>query len=86
MKNPLMLILAVLPVLVGACAAKQCSQPDTPTRAERMLNSPNFTDLKTLDPGAEVMVWFGHLSYFTQTVGRRILVDPVFSSAAAPAG
>lgn len=39
------------------------------------------TDLHTLDREADVMIWFGHSSYFIQIGGRRILVDPVFHAA-----
>ena len=42
------------------------------------------TDLKTLDGATDVVVWLGHSSYFVQLAGKRILVDPVFSAAAAP--
>ena len=42
------------------------------------------TDLKALSPGENVMVWFGHSSYFLQVDGKRILVDPVFSGNASP--
>ena len=42
------------------------------------------TDLKALSPGENVMVWFGHSSYFLQVDGKRILVDPVFSRNASP--
>lgn len=42
------------------------------------------TDLKSLDPMADVLVWFGHSSYFLQLSGKRILVDPVLSGAASP--
>lgn len=42
------------------------------------------TDLLHLSPEAEVLVWFGHSSYFIQTGGKRILVDPVFSGSASP--
>lgn len=42
------------------------------------------TDLKALDPKANVLVWFGHSSYFMQIGGKRILVDPVFSGHASP--
>jgi L-ascorbate metabolism protein UlaG (beta-lactamase superfamily) len=41
-------------------------------------------DLKTLDPGEDVLVWFGHSSYFIQLDGKKILVDPVLSGAASP--
>lgn len=39
------------------------------------------TDLHQIAPDAEVLVWFGHSSYFIQTSGKRILVDPVFCMA-----
>jgi len=42
------------------------------------------TDFKTLDKGKDVVVWLGHSSYFMQLGGKRILIDPVFSSSAAP--
>lgn len=42
------------------------------------------TDLHTLDPGNNVIVWFGHSSYFMQVDGKKILVDPVFSGHASP--
>lgn len=40
------------------------------------------TDLGKLDPGQDLLVWFGHSSYLLQLGGRRVLVDPVFCSAA----
>jgi L-ascorbate metabolism protein UlaG (beta-lactamase superfamily) len=42
------------------------------------------TDLHTLDKTENVIVWFGHSSYFMQLEGKTILVDPVFSGAASP--
>ncbi len=42
------------------------------------------TDLITLDMNSEALVWFGHSSYFLQVDGKKFLVDPVFSGAAAP--
>jgi L-ascorbate metabolism protein UlaG (beta-lactamase superfamily) len=42
------------------------------------------TDLFSLDPEKNVLVWFGHSSYFMQIDGRRFLVDPVFSGGASP--
>ena len=42
------------------------------------------TDLHQLDPAQNVLVWFGHSSYFIQIDGIRILVDPVFSGNASP--
>ncbi len=42
------------------------------------------TDLKKLAPEENVLVWFGHSSYFIQVDGKKILVDPVFSGSASP--
>ena len=42
------------------------------------------TDLLHLQPNEDVLVWFGHSSYFLQIDGKKILVDPVFSNAASP--
>ncbi|CAN5395336.1 MBL fold metallo-hydrolase [soil metagenome] len=42
------------------------------------------TDLLSLDASQNILVWFGHSSYFMQVDGKTILVDPVFSGAASP--
>jgi L-ascorbate metabolism protein UlaG (beta-lactamase superfamily) len=42
------------------------------------------TDLLALDADKNVMVWFGHSSYFLQVDGKKMLVDPVLSGAASP--
>lgn len=42
------------------------------------------TNLHTLPADKDVLVWFGHSSYFLQINGKRILVDPVFSGHASP--
>ncbi len=42
------------------------------------------TDLLNLPPGSNVLVWFGHSSYFIQIDRKRILVDPVLSGNASP--
>lgn len=42
------------------------------------------TDLLNLDPSEDILVWFGHSSYFIQIDGKKILVDPVLSGAASP--
>lgn len=42
------------------------------------------TDLKALPLDSNVLVWFGHSSYYLQLDGKRILVDPVFSGNASP--
>ncbi len=41
-------------------------------------------DLKNSDINKNILVWFGHSSYFIQIDGKRILVDPVFSDYASP--
>lgn len=38
-------------------------------------------DLKNLPPDKNLIVWFGHSSYFLQINGKRILIDPVFYDA-----
>jgi len=42
------------------------------------------TNLLTLDTEKNVLIWFGHSSYFMQVDGKRILVDPVLSGSASP--
>lgn len=42
------------------------------------------TDLLHLPIDKDVLIWFGHSSYFIQIDGKRILVDPVFSGNASP--
>lgn len=41
-------------------------------------------DLKALDAQQDLVIWLGHSSYFVQLGGQRILIDPVFSTNAAP--
>ena len=41
-------------------------------------------DLKKLAITENVLVWFGHSSYFIQLNGKRFLIDPVFSGNASP--
>lgn len=41
-------------------------------------------DLHALEKKEDIMVWFGHSSYFLQLKGKNILVDPVFSGSASP--
>jgi len=43
-----------------------------------------WTDLQTLPTDSNILVWFGHSSYFMQLGGKRILVDPVLSGGASP--
>ena len=42
------------------------------------------TDLRSLDPSDNVIIWFGHSSFYMQLDGKKFLVDPVFSGAASP--
>ncbi len=42
------------------------------------------TNLHTLSRDENVLIWFGHSSYFIQADGRKFLVDPVFSNNASP--
>lgn len=42
------------------------------------------TDILRLDPETDVLIWFGHSSYFMQIDGKKILVDPVFCGNASP--
>ncbi len=42
------------------------------------------TDLFNLSEDENVLIWFGHSSYFIQLDGIKILVDPVFSGNASP--
>ena len=56
---------------------KKRTKPDQPLPSMK-------TDLQTLHPEENVLVWFGHSSYFMQLDGKRMLVDPVLSGAASP--
>ena len=42
------------------------------------------TDLHQLPLTKNILVWFGHSSYYMQVDGKRILVDPVLSGSASP--
>ena len=42
------------------------------------------TNLLNLSPEKNVLVWFGHSSYFLQIDGKKILMDPVLSGSASP--
>jgi L-ascorbate metabolism protein UlaG (beta-lactamase superfamily) len=37
-----------------------------------------------LNLGEDVLIWFGHSSYFIQLNGKRFLVDPLFSEVSSP--
>ena len=54
-------------------------------RTKPVDNIPTIkTDLKNLRISENVLVWFGHSSYFIQLNGKRFLIDPVFSGNASP--
>lgn len=42
------------------------------------------TDLLNLNPEENIVLWFGHSSYFIQADGKTMLIDPVFSGSASP--
>lgn len=42
------------------------------------------TDLRKLEKDTDLLVWFGHSSYFMQIGGKTILVDPILSGYASP--
>ena len=58
------------------------------TRSKRVRPTDNIpfvkTNLQQLSAEEDVLVWFGHSSYFMQIEGLKMLVDPVFSGAASP--
>lgn len=58
---------------------------DRSKRSKPIVIIPSIkTDLKNLDKDENIIVWFGHSSYFMQLDGKKILVDPVFSGSASP--
>lgn len=42
------------------------------------------TDIKSLNSNEDILIWFGHSSYYFQLNGKRFLVDPVFSGKISP--
>ena len=42
------------------------------------------TNLRALPADSNLVVWFGHSSYYLQAEGKKFLVDPVFSNNASP--
>lgn len=42
------------------------------------------TNLLTLPADSNLLVWFGHSSYYMQVNGLKLLIDPVFSGNASP--
>ena len=43
-----------------------------------------MVDLSAIPLDKDVLIWFGHSSYYMQLDGKKILVDPVFSGSASP--
>ena len=41
-------------------------------------------NFKDLNPNENVLIWFGHSSYFIQLHGKKYLIDPVLSVNASP--
>ena len=56
---------------------KTGSVPDAPLPSAK-------TDLWAQDASEDFVVWMGHSTFYLQLAGRRILIDPVFSSYASP--
>lgn len=61
-------------------ARQRRSQYVTPDNAVPSVK----TDLNSLDQEHNLVIWLGHSSYYIQLNGLRILLDPVFSTSAAP--
>lgn len=79
-------ILNTPPLLEGESMTKAllnslCKVENTSPRTELPFV---VTDLKSIAPEENVLIWFGHSSYFIQIDGKRFLVDPVFSGNASP--
>lgn len=55
-----------------------------PYREPKDLIPSTKTDLLKLHPEENILVWFGHSSYFMQIEGKTFLVDPVLSGNASP--
>jgi len=54
-------------------------------RLSPITNIPSIkTNLLKLDPYDDVLIWFGHSSYYMQIDGKKILVDPVLCGSASP--
>ncbi|MGB6151410.1 MAG: MBL fold metallo-hydrolase [Pricia sp.] len=57
---------------------------DRPRRIPADTIPSKKTNLLDLPDDENILVWFGHSSYFMQIDGKRFLVDPVFSGNASP--
>lgn len=56
---------------------RERNKPDSPVPSVK-------TDLRSLVPSENLIVWLGHSSYYMQLDGKRFLVDPVLSGSASP--
>jgi L-ascorbate metabolism protein UlaG (beta-lactamase superfamily) len=76
------------PMLTEGVGFLQISREFFFSKKERVKPSGEIPSIKTdlihLDPDKDVLVWFGHSSYFMQIDGKKILVDPVLSGHASP--
>ncbi len=68
--------------LISSLAKFVLAQRERPVPNEPVPSAK--VDLLTLDSRQDMVIWLGHSSYFLQLGGRRILIDPVFSSYASP--
>lgn len=53
---------------------RENTRPDLPMNVVK-------TDLKSLNSAEDLLVWFGHSSYYIQSGGLKFLIDPVFEDA-----
>ncbi len=67
-------------ILQGLFSHPERLRPEKPLPTMRL----DLTNPDILDPAEDTIIWLGHSSYFIQLGGKRILVDPVFSSYGAP--
>ncbi|MER3470173.1 MAG: hypothetical protein C4330_02285 [Chitinophagaceae bacterium] len=56
----------------------------SPRNKSRVRIPSKKTDLHTLSPDEDVIIWFGHSSYFLQIDGKKFLIDPILSGNASP--
>ncbi|MDR2970309.1 MAG: MBL fold metallo-hydrolase [Bacteroidales bacterium] len=63
---------------------KIVSQPSSKQKKPKAEMPVVKTDLVSLTPKENLLIWFGHSSCFLQLDGKRFLIDPVFSSYASP--
>jgi L-ascorbate metabolism protein UlaG (beta-lactamase superfamily) len=64
-------------LLRALTAEKDRPRPDAPIPSVK-------TDLLSLDRHEDLVIWFGHSSFYMQLADHVILIDPVFSDNAAP--